>query len=281
MNWRARLSGTDFEPSGIAMKRWVERLGGGFLRFISETGRMFLFLGQAVLWMIRPPFRANILMEQFYFITNKSLFIVCLTGAFTGMVFAIQFYFGFAIVNTDAFVGPAAAISLARELSPVFTGIVVTGRAGAAMAAELGTMRVTEQIDAMDVMAVNSIQYLVAPRILVGLFALPILSIFFLFTGNIGSYLAGVYLLGIDSAIYYSHLQDLVEVKDVIQGLIKAAVFGVMFSTIGTYKGYFTQGGAAAVGRSTNQAVVISLVLILVSDYFLTLVIRNFLYGGT
>jgi phospholipid/cholesterol/gamma-HCH transport system permease protein len=167
-----------------------------------------------------------------------------------------------------------------RELGPVFTAIVVTGRAGAAMAAQLGTMRVTEQIDAMDVMAVNSIQYLVVPRVAAGFIALPLLTALFIFVGNVGSYFTGVYLLSIDPVIFFAHLQDIVQVRDLIQGLIKAAAFGIIFSTIGTFKGYFTQGGAEAVGRSTNEAVVVTLVLILVGDYFLTLIIRAFLYSG-
>lgn len=261
------------------MLGWVDAVGMGFLRFVEETGHVARFFMQAMYWMFRPPFRYKVFLEQFLFVANKSVFIVCLTGVFSGMVFAIQIYFGFRIINADALVGPAVAIGFVRELGPVFTAIVVTGRAGAAMAAQLGSMRVSEQIDAMDVMAVNSIQYLVVPRILASFIALPLLSSLFIFVGNVGSYFTGVYLLGIDPVIFFAHLQEIVQVRDVIQGLIKAAAFGIIFSTIGTFKGYFTEGGAEAVGRSTNEAVVITLVLILVGDYFLTLVIRAMLYS--
>ncbi len=257
----------------------ISLIGGRFLGFVAETGRVAQFFLEVVKWMVRPPYRFRNLIEQFIFVANKSLFIVVLTGVFSGMVFAIQIYFGFKLINADALVGPAVAIGFVRELGPVFTAIVVTGRAGAAMAAQLGTMKVTEQIDAMDVMAVNSIQYLVAPRVLASFVALPLLCGIFIFVGNLGSYFTGVYLLNIDPVLYFSHLQEVVQVRDLIQGLIKAAAFGVMFSLIGTYKGYTTQGGAEAVGRSTNEAVVVTLVLILVGDYFLTLIIRAMLYS--
>lgn len=246
--------------------------------FFAETGRIVLFFSSACIWLVRPPLRLRLFLDQLYFIGNRSVFIVCLTAFFTGLVFALQFYFGFRVISADAFVGPASALSLARELSPVFTAVVVTGRAGAAMAAELGTMRITEQIDAMEVMAVNPIQYLVSPRIFAGFFALPMVSILFLLIGNIGSYVACVYILNIDSALYFSHLKSFVLAKDIFQGLIKAAAFGVMFSTVSTYCGYVTSGGSGAVGNATNRAVVITLVLILMSDYFLTLIIRFFLY---
>jgi len=261
-----------------AVVSWIERIGAAVMAFVAETGRVASFFMEALYWTVRPPFRFRIFLEQFLFVANKSVFIVALTGTFSGMVFAIQIYFGFRIINADALVGPSVAVGLARELGPVFTAIVVTGRAGAAMAAQLGTMRVTEQIDAMDVMAVNSIQYLVVPRIFASILALPLLTCMFIFIGNAGSYFTGVYLLGIDPVIFFAHLQEIVQVRDIFQGLIKAAAFGIIFSTIGTFKGYYTKGGAEAVGRSTNEAVVITLVLILVGDYFLTLIIRSLLY---
>lgn len=258
--------------------RAVERLGAGGIGWIEQVGGIGRFFIDACAWLIRPPFRWEPFAEQFYFIANRSVFIVTLTALFSGMVFAIQFYFGFRMINADALVGPATALSVARELAPVFTAIVVTGRAGAAMAAELGSMRVTEQIDAIDVLAVNSVQYLVSPRILAGTLALPLLAIVFLFVANLGAYITGVYFLHIDQAVFYSHLEEFLVFEDLWQGLIKAVVFGVMFSTIGTFEGYFTTGGAEGVGRATNRAVVETLVLILIADYFLTLTIRYFLY---
>lgn len=256
----------------------IAALGSGFLTFVRETGKMSRFFGSALYWAVRPPLRPRNYLDQFLFVANKSVFIVALTGIFSGMVFAIQIYFGFRIIKPDPLVGPAVAVGFVRELGPVFTAIVVTGRAGAAMAAQLGTMRVTEQIDAMDVMAVNSIQYLVVPRIAASFIALPLLCGIFIFVGNVGSYFTGVHLLGIDPVIFFAHLNEIVQIRDLLQGLIKAAAFGIIFSTIGTFKGYYTEGGAEAVGRSTNEAVVITLVLILVGDYFLTLIIRGILY---
>ncbi|MBI3544549.1 MAG: ABC transporter permease [Deltaproteobacteria bacterium] len=260
------------------MIAWVASVGAGCISFVEQTGLIARFFAQMLGWCVRPPFRFRLFLEQFLFVANASAFIVCLTGIFTGMVFAVQIYFGFRMIDPAPLVGPAVAIGFVRELGPVFTAIVVTGRAGAAMAAQLGTMRVTEQIDAMDVMAVNSIQYLVVPRILASFLAMPLLCALFVFIGNVGSYGTGVYLLNIDPVIFFSHLQEIVQVRDLIQGLIKAAAFGIIFSTIGTFKGYYTKGGAEAVGRSTNEAVVVTLVLILVGDYFLTLVIRALLY---
>ena len=256
----------------------VEMVGAGVLGFIEEAGKIVLFLAQAMYWLVRPPFRWNQFIKQFLFVAYESTFIVALTAVFSGMVFAIQIYFGFKVINADALVGPSTAMGLSRELAPVFTAIVVTGRAGAAMAAQLGTMRVTEQIDAMDVMGVSSIQYLITPRIVASFFALPALCSLFDLLGMLGAYITSVYLLNIDPTLFFSHLQEIVDVQDVVQGLIKAAGFGIIFSLIGTYKGYYTQGGAEAVGQSTNSAVVISLVMVLVSDYFMTLIIRAFLY---
>ncbi len=259
---------------------WIENLGSKFLNYVEELGRMAAFFLEAMKWLFKPPFRYKNFIEQFIFIANKSLFIVCLTSIFAGMVFAVQVYFGFKIINADALVGPTTAIAFVRELGPVFTAIVVTGRCGAAMAAQLGTMRVTEQIDAMDVMAVSSMQYLVTPRIIASMIGLPLLTTLFIYVGNIGSYFTGSVILRIDPVLYFSHLQEFVEPKDLAQGLIKAAIFGIIFATVGTYKGYKTQGGAEAVGKSTNEAVVLTLVLILVSDYFLTMMIRSVLYSS-
>ena len=258
--------------------RWIENIGAKSILFVEEVGAISRFFFEALYWMFKPPFRFRLLLEQFLFVANKSVFIVCLTGIFSGMVFAIQIYFGFKIISADALVGPAVAIGFVRELGPVFTAIVVTGRAGAAMAAQLGSMRVSEQIDAMDVMAVNSMQYLVAPRILASFIALPLLNALFIYVGNVGSYMTGVYVLSIDPGIFFAHLKEVVEVRDIAQGMIKAAIFGVIFSTVGTFKGYNTEGGAEAVGKSTNEAVVVTLVLVLVGDYFITLIIRALLY---
>ncbi len=256
----------------------TENVGQAFIDFIQEAGNIFLFLLQTVRWAVRPPYRFKLFLHQFIFVAYESSFIVCLTAVFSGMVFAVQVYFGFKVISADALVGPSVALAMSRELGPVFTAIVVTGRAGAAMAAQLGSMRVSEQIDAMDVMAVNSIQYLVVPRVVASLVAMPLLCALFIFVGCVGAYFTSVHLLNIDPVLFFSHFQDFIEVRDVLQGLIKASCFGVIFSLIGTYMGYTTEGGAEAVGKSTNVAVVVTLVLVLVSDYFITLIIRALLY---
>jgi phospholipid/cholesterol/gamma-HCH transport system permease protein len=256
----------------------LESLGEPLLDFVEEAGNMLIFFMQAVIWLFRPPFRWRNFVKQFIFVAYESTFIVALTAIFSGMVFAIQIYFGFKVISADALVGPSVAVGMARELGPVFTAIVVTGRAGAAMAAQLGTMRVTEQIDAMDVMGVSSIQYLVTPRIAASFVALPALTALFVLLGVVGAYVTCVYLLMIDPVLFFSHMQDFVEPKDLAQGLIKAAGFGLIFSLIGTYKGYYTTGGAESVGKSTNEAVVLSLVMVLVGDYFITLIVRTILY---
>ena len=263
---------------GTLVRAPIEGAGEMMLSFIGEAGSIALFFMQALWWMVRPPYRWRLLVEQFIFVAYESTFIVSLTALFSGMVFAIQVYFGFKVISADALVGPSVILAMCRELGPVFTAIVVTGRAGAAMAAQLGTMRVTEQIDAMDVMAVSSMQYLVAPRVAASFIAMPLLCTLFILIGTVGAYVTSVYLLNIDPVLFFSHLQEFVERRDIAQGLIKASMFGLIFSTIGTYRGYFTEGGAEAVGKATNVAVVITLVLVLVSDYFITLVIRALLY---
>lgn len=260
------------------MRAWIETVGRRFLGFVFQVGEVTLFCVEISKWLFRPPYRFRLLLQQFISIGYESIFIVCITALFTGMVSAIQIYYGFKIISADPLVGPTVAAGLARELAPVFTSIVVIGRSGAQMAALIGSMRVSEQIDALDVMAVNSIQYLVVPRVVASFFALPMLTSLFEFVGNFGSYVTGVYFLKIDPVIYFAHLSDFVEVRDVIQGLIKAAAFGLLLSVIATFKGYHAIGGAEGVGRATTQAVVNTIVLVLISDYFLTLVIRLFLY---
>lgn len=221
-------------------------------------------------WMFRRPFRFHLLFEQLYFIGNKSITIICLAGLFTGMVFCTQTYFGFKLINVDSLVGSIVAISLAKELAPVLTGLIVAGRAGSAMAAQIGSMKVTEQIDALEVMGINSIQYLAAPRVLASTIALPMLSIVFLFVGNLGGYVIGTTTLMIDEAIYFSKLSEFMVVQDIAQGVIKAFVFGYVIALIGTYFGFQVEKGAVGVGRGTNLAVIWGMVSVLILDYFLT-----------
>ena len=253
----------------------IEKLGSSVLQLIAVLGRFSHFLSQVFFWMFKRPFRFKLLFEQLFFIGNKSLFIILLTGGFTGMVMCYQTYFGFKVISADSFVGPLVAITLAKELAPVFSGLVVTGRAGAAMAASIGSMKVTEQVDALEVMGINSIQYLAVPRVVATILALPLLTIIFQFVGNLGAWLVAVKILKIDESIYFSKLSEFMFLSDLVQGIIKAYFFGFLIASIGTYFGFTVKGGAEGVGRNTNLAVIWGMISILVSDFILT----SFLIG--
>lgn len=249
----------------------ISDLGRTVIEAVDGLGRFTLFISRFFYWLVRPPFRWKLFFEQFYFIGNKSIFIILLTGVFTGMVFATQTYLGFQLINVDSLVGAIVAISLAKELAPVLTGLIVAGRAGSAMAAQIGSMKVTEQIDALEVMGINGIQYLAVPRILAATFSVPMLSILFLLIGNIGAYVVGTKVLMIDEAMFYSKLSDFMVIGDIVQGVIKATFFGFMIACIGTYFGFQVEKGAVGVGRGTNLAVIWGMVIVLILDYFLTL----------
>jgi phospholipid/cholesterol/gamma-HCH transport system permease protein len=240
----------------------LEKLNG-LGHFSSFTMRVFG-------WMPRRPYRHYLLLEQMYFIGNKSIFIIILTAIFSGAVFCFQTYLGFRIINADSFIGPIVAVSMAKELAPILSGLVVAGRCGAAMAAQIGTMRVTEQVDALEVMGINSLQYLAAPRIIATSLSMPLLVVIFLLVSNIGSYSIGTIVLGIEKDMFYSRLSDIMYLTDVAEGLIKAFIFGIIISVIGTYHGYNVSGGAEGVGRGTNLAVVWGMIMVLISDFFLT-----------
>jgi phospholipid/cholesterol/gamma-HCH transport system permease protein len=200
----------------------------------------------------------------------ESIPVVLITATFTGMVLALQSYTGFQRFNAEGLVGTVVALSMTRELGPVLTGLIVAGRAGAAMAAELGTMKVTEQIDALASLAVDPVQYLITPRLLAGMLMLPLLTVFSDFIGIIGGYLISVQMLEANPGIYIRRTIQYLEPNDIWGGLLKAMVFGTLIATISCYKGFNTQGGAEGVGRATTGAVVIAEMLILISDYFLT-----------
>ncbi len=256
-------------PKNLA-KRFVEYIGSTMIGIAAGLGRFSSFVSKAVYWTFKPPFRLKLLFEQLKFIGNDSVFIVALTGSFSGMVMCYQTYFGFKMVSADTFVGPIVAITLAKELAPVFTGLIVAGRAGAAMAASIGTMKVTEQVDALEVMGIDSVQYLAVPRIVASTLVLPMLSILFQFIGNFGSWVIGTQVLKIDEIVYFSRLSDFMHLTDVYQGVIKAYFFGFIIACIGTYFGFSVQGGAEGVGKGTNKAVVWGMVMVLVFDFFLT-----------
>lgn len=255
----------------------IEKFGEWVLNVTPALGRLTIYMGQAFMWMFRPPFRAKLFFEQMVFMGNKSLFIILLTSSFTGMVFAYQIYLGFTAFSVDSFVGPIVAIAICKELAPVLSGLVVAGRCGAAMAAEIGSMKVTEQVDALEVMGVNAIQYLAVPKIVATVVTMPMLAAIYMLIANTGSWLVGTKLLGIDEVIYFSKVSDFMSASMVIEGLIKAAVFGYLIAIIGTYQGFAVKGGAEGVGRGTNMAVVWGMIIVLVVDFFLTAILAKIL----
>ncbi len=250
--------------------RPVEIFGAKVIAVMEGLGRFVSFNLKTFLWMFRPPYRLRLFMDQMYFIGNKSVYITVLTALFTGMVFAYQTYLGFQLINADSFIGPIVSVSMAKELGPVLTGLIIAGRCGAAMAAQIGSMKVTEQVDALEVMGINAHQYLAAPRVLAGVFSLPLLCIIFQLVGNFGSWLIGVKVIGIDEVLYFSKLGDFMHLTDLAEGLIKAFFFGYLVSMIGCYHGFMVKGGAEGVGRGTNLSVVWGMVMVLILDFFLT-----------
>ncbi|UCD84503.1 MAG: ABC transporter permease [Deltaproteobacteria bacterium] len=252
---------------------FLDGLGRFLIRFFEETGRLINLFITTMRLMVKPPFRLNLLSKQMEFVGVQSTFIVALTGTFTGMVFALQSSYAFKLLNAEGMIAPAVGLSLTRELAPVLTGLMVTGRVGSAMAAELGTMRVTEQIDALFAMAIDPIKYLVVPRVIAGIIMVPLLTILFNFVGNVGSYIVGVGILGLNSERYINDIVYMVDLPDLYHGVIKAGFFGLLITLIGCSRGFYSAGGAEGVGRAATQAVVIASVLILVSDYFLTSVL--------
>jgi len=252
------------------MRQYLEKLGKTAEEFVDSTGRMMIMLSQAVMYAFTPPIKLRSIFKQMEFVGVQSIFVVVLTGLFTGMVLALQSYNALKRFGAESLVGPTVALSMARELGPVLAGLMVTGRAGSAMATELGTMRVTEQIDALVTMAVNPVKYLVVPRVLAGICMFPLLTIITDFVGVIGGYMVGVKLLGINPGVYIGRTIDYVQVGDIFNGLIKSVMFGLITTLVASYNGFYTTGGAEGVGRAATNSVVTGSVLILVSDYIIS-----------
>ena len=233
-------------------------------------GELSMFTGASTLAIFRRPYRVGLLFGQLEFMAWGSLFVVGLTGLFTGMVLALQTVYAFGLFNAQSLVGATVELSLARELAPIFTCIVVVARVGSAVATELGTMRVTEQIDALETMAVDPLNYLVVPRIVAAAIAAPILTMLFNAIALFGAYMIAVWAKDLSPGTFLNRLQYLVEVKDVTNGLGKAAVIGFVVTTIACYRSYRAEGGARGVGIATTQAVVGGLVAIFAIDYIYT-----------
>lgn len=254
----------------IISGKFVGNIGERFFRAVNYLGDWCLFLFTMCGWIFRPPYRWRNIFKQMEFIGVKSSPIIMLTGLFVGAVFALQTGKAFALFNAESLVGATIGLSLAREIGPVFAALMVTARACSAMAAELGTMRVTEQIDALETMAVDPVHYLVVPRVVATTLMAPLLTAIFDLIGMIGAWFVGVHLLDISEGAFFDKLYYFVDMKDFLGGLIKAAFFGFFISTISCYSGFTTKGGAKGVGNATTQAVVVSSVSVLVMDYFLT-----------
>lgn len=255
--------------------RFPETIGRWALTYVTEMGRMLIFVVSSFAWLARPPFRMTQIVKQLHFIGYKSTFVVVLTAAFTGMVLALQGYYTLRKFGSEGLLGSAVALSMIRELGPVLAALMVTARAGSAMTAEIGIMRITEQIDALDTMAINPLQYLIAPKLVAGLIGVPLLVAIFDVVGIYGGHLVGVDLLGVNAGSYWNSIESAVEWKDVYGGILKSISFGLIISWVCCYKGFFTKMSAEGLGNATTEAVVLSSVLILVWDYFLTALLFN------
>ncbi len=245
-------------------------IGSVCSKVLTELGGFIVTLCDGMKALFTRPFRINLIFKEMEFIGVNSTMIIMLTGTFTGAVLALQSGKAFRLFNAEGVTGAVVALSLLRELGPVMTGLMIAARCGSAIAAHIGTMKVTQQIDALQVMAVDPYSYLVAPRIVASFVMVPLLSVVFNFLGMFGSYLVGVALLEINEATFFDRIDAYVKTEDLWNGIVKAAAFGIIISVVGCRKGMLTDGGAEGVGISTTQAVVVSSVTILVADYFLT-----------
>ena len=248
--------------------------GRGAIHWVNSLGASMIFLVLALGKVFRPKQPPKI-VQQLYYIGARSTLIILLVGLFTGMVLGLQSYHALVKVGAQGALGTLVALSLVRELGPVLTAIMITARAGSAITAEIGSLRISEQIDALDTMRVDPLRYLISPRITASIISFPLLTAVFDLVGILGGYISGVLLLGANAGTYFYRVQASVEMKDITDGFIKAMVFAVIVSTVCCFEGYFTHmrtdsHGARAVGLSTTSAVVLSCVLILVADYVVT-----------
>jgi len=252
------------------IKKIIEYIGKLTINTLYTLGDFTIFQLKIFFLLFKPPFRVKNLLEQLYFIGYGSLGVILLTSFFTGLVEAVQLYNGFHKFGVEDFMGYTIFISIVKELGPVFASLMVVSRGISAYAAELGSMRVTEQIDALDVMAVDSKHYLIVPRILATTIAMPFLILFFDAVANLGAYLISTVSLGVNSYKYIDNIRQFGDLSDINQSIVKGIFFGYFISAIGTYIGYFTKGGAKGVGQSTTKAVVIASIAVFVLDYIIS-----------
>jgi phospholipid/cholesterol/gamma-HCH transport system permease protein len=255
-------------PEGF--NTFLESIGNPILRVCEETGRWFQMLWRTMIWSVRRPLGMMEWLRQMVRVGFDSIPVVVLTSMFTGMVLALQTFNGFRRVHAENFVGSVVSLATVRELSPVLVGLMVTGRVGSSMAAEIGTMRVTEQLDALEALATEPIHYLFVPRVIAGITMLPLLVLLGDALGIYGGYVVAVRMMGANPVIFNQNTYQFLEMNDIWSGLIKSACFGLILTLTGCVKGYYTTGGAEGVGRATTAAVVTASLAILLSDFFLT-----------
>ena len=248
----------------------LARIGKFFLGFLAHTGRLAVFIAQSFIAIIHPPYYLRLIGQQMIRIGYFSLPVVALTSFFTGGVLALQIYYGGNQFNSEAIVSSIVALGITRELGPVLGGLMVAGRVSAAIAAEIGTMRVTEQIDALTTLSTEPFKYLVAPRVIAAVLSMPLLALVADIIGIMGGFVVGTQSLGFNPAIYMQLTIDFITPDDITSGLIKAAVFGFIIAIMGCYNGYHSAGGAQGVGRATTNAVVSASILILTANYLMT-----------
>lgn len=256
------------ESSG--KRSWFAGLLAPVLEVFDGFGSLLILMFQTAVWTVRPPYRFGQLLLAMDFIGVQSLFIVSLTGTFSGMVLALQTVHSLQAFGAESVVGSIVAISLLREISPVFASLMVTARAGSAMAAELGNMRVTEQVDALVTMGVSPVQYLLAPRVVASVVMLPLLCVVYTTVGMAGAWAVAVNMLGVDPGMFISNIEKFVIMKDFSMGMIKSAIFGFLIAVISCNQGFNAQGGARGVGQATTKAVVQSAVAMLIANYMIT-----------
>lgn len=252
------------------MQRFLIMLGSRFVNFLRYAGGVTMLMGETLFWIPVPPLRRRQIFEQMSKIGVDSLPIVSLISLFTGMVLALQSAYQMQKMSAEMYIASLVALSMTRELGPVLTALIVAGRVGASITAELGTMKVTEQIDALETLATNPVKYLVVPRFMALIIMLPLLTLYSDIIGGFGGYIIGVYKLNISHAMYMKNTWGPLKYKDVFTGLIKSFFFGVITCIIACYEGMKADGGAEGVGRATTSSVVISFILIIASDCFFT-----------
>ncbi len=247
-----------------------EKIGKFVLDAVNELGSIAIYIWESLISIPEYFINFDNLIDQMIFIGMDSFYVVGLTGLFTGMVLALQAYYAAKIVGVTYIIGPTVALSMLRELGPVLTGLMITARCGSSMASEIGTMKVTEQLDALEVMAVDTYYFLSVPRILAAMIMLPVMSVLCSLIGIIGGYIVYVYFLGLNHITYIDKIYQYTKLSDIYNGLLKSVFFGAILAIISTYKGFQTIGGAKGVGKYTTQAVVLSSIYILFADYLLT-----------